>query len=382
MSRSVSHAVQPDTGRATFDAGRADVPAFALTFDDGPDLAPIERWLKALEDKGARGTFFFTGEWLDRHPRLARRIIARGHELAHHSYHHRRMGEIEDQALFLEEIRLAEIAYQEATGRPAPAFFRFPYLHFRERTLEWLSGIGYIAVGGFDSGDWAGIDAESIAANVAPALKSGIVVVHHCNDIARGTPGALPVILDAAAERGLKAVVVSDMLRALGRHPGYRSWRLSITVPADGPDLPPEDWRPAGAPEEARRVADESYGWFTAAAAREASGSRAGWRKYFAEPVTGPDGITEDRTLLYGRYFADKYWGYVRAAVKDDALHLIDFAFREAQADTLIYLLRWSAETARERGCARIETRRDMRRLERMCRHLGWRTEWILETSN
>jgi hypothetical protein len=217
---------------------------------------------------------------------------------------------------------------------------------------------------------------------VAPALESGIVVVHHCNDIARGTPGALPVILDAAAERGLKAVVVSDMLRALGRHPGYRSWRLSITVPADGPDLPPEDWRPAGAPEEARRVADESYGWFTAAAAREASGSRAGWRKYFAEPITGPDGITEDRTLLYGRYFADKYWGYVRAAVKDDALHLIDFAFREAQADTLIYLLRWSAETARERGCARIETRRDMRRLERMCRHLGWRTEWILETSN
>ena len=72
--------------------------------------------------------------------------------------------------------------------------------------------------------------------------------------------------------------------------------------------------------------------------------------------------VTEDRTLLYGRYFADKYWGYVRAAVKDDALHLIDFAFREAQADTLIYLLRWSAETARERGCARIETRRDMRR--------------------
>ena len=92
--------------------------------------------------------------------------------------------------------------------------------------------------------------------------------------------------------------------------------------------------------------------------------------------------VTEDRTLLYGRYFADKYWGYVRAAVKDDALHLIDFAFREAQADTLIYLLRWSAETARERGCARIETRRDMRRLERMCRHLGWRTEWILDTSN
>ena len=60
-----------------FIAGRDDVPAFALTFDDGPDRVPLNGWLTALERGGARGTFFFTGEWFDRHPKLARAIVAR-----------------------------------------------------------------------------------------------------------------------------------------------------------------------------------------------------------------------------------------------------------------------------------------------------------------
>lgn len=361
-----------------FLAGRADMAAFALTFDDGPDLVPLDRWLNALEEHGARGTFFFTGEWLDRHPGRARSIIARGHELAHHSYHHRRMGEIPGKPLFIEEIHAAEIAFQEATGRASPAFFRFPYLHYRDENLEWLEEIGYIEVEGFDSGDWAGIVTDDIVANVLPALENGVIVVHHCNDIARGTPGALPRILDAADAGGLKPVLVSDMLHAAGRHPGYCAWRLRITVPEGGPDLP-EQWRPIDSPDEARRAADESRGWLTAAAAKEAAGSRAGWRRYFAEPIVRADGLVEDRSLFYGRYFADKYWGYVRAAVKDETLHLLDFASREAQTDTLIYLLRWCAQSALKRGCTHMEARHDMRRLETAARQLGWRTEWIRE---
>lgn len=362
-----------------FDAGRPDIPHFALTFDDGPDRASLNRWLKTLEEGGARGTFFFTGEWLDRHPALARQIIKRGHELAHHSYHHRRMGEIPDRETFCEELKLAELAYQEATGLASPAFFRYPYLHYREDNQTWLSELAYVEAEGGDSGDWAGIEADEIASNVLPLLASGAVIVHHANDIAVRTPDALPVILEAARAKGLEPVLASELLRGLGRHPGYRAWSLHIDVPAGGPDLP-ESWVPIDTAAEARRLADESYGWLTAAAAVEAAGSKRAWRARFAQPlVSAASGLTEDRTLLAGRYFADKYWGYVRLALQGDTLHLLDFASREAQADTSVYMLRWLAQEALAHGCRRMTARRDMRRLEQMCRQLGWHTSWVLE---
>lgn len=66
----------------------------AFTFDDGPSQLPVELWLDVLEEEDAVGTFFFTGEWMDRYPEKARLILSRGHVLAPHTYHHRRMAQV------------------------------------------------------------------------------------------------------------------------------------------------------------------------------------------------------------------------------------------------------------------------------------------------
>src|SRR5690606_5386815 len=103
-------------------------------------------------------------------------ILERGHELAPHSYHHRRMAEI-PKDVFLDEIKLTELAYQEATGKSCPTFMRFPYLSFREENLDWLSDLGYVDIEGDDSGDWAGLTSQQIVKNVTPFFKNGAVVV-------------------------------------------------------------------------------------------------------------------------------------------------------------------------------------------------------------
>ena len=67
--------------------GPVDVKSIALTFDDGPadDTARILDHLAALE---VRAAFFMLGRQVERHPRIARRIVEEGHEVGNHSYSH------------------------------------------------------------------------------------------------------------------------------------------------------------------------------------------------------------------------------------------------------------------------------------------------------
>src|SRR5207302_10177891 len=60
-----------------------------FTFDDGPDPVSTPRVLDVLEELNVRVTFFLVGEQVRRSPALARDVLARGHEVACHGYHHR-----------------------------------------------------------------------------------------------------------------------------------------------------------------------------------------------------------------------------------------------------------------------------------------------------
>src|SRR5262245_23943546 len=65
-----------------------DVPAAALTFDDGPHPVYTPRVLDILERHQARATFFVVGESAKKYPDLVRRIGEAGHALGGHSWDH------------------------------------------------------------------------------------------------------------------------------------------------------------------------------------------------------------------------------------------------------------------------------------------------------
>lgn len=84
------------------------------------------RLLDLLARFGHRGTFFIVGWLADRKPGLVRRIAAAGHEVASHSWWHRRVSALTPEE-FREDVartkaRIEEIAGQPVRGFRAPSF--------------------------------------------------------------------------------------------------------------------------------------------------------------------------------------------------------------------------------------------------------------------
>jgi polysaccharide deacetylase family protein (PEP-CTERM system associated) len=73
--------------------------------------------LNLFERHGAKGTFFFLGWVANRFPSLVREVQARGHELACHSYWHRRVFSMSPSE-FREDVRISKDAIEQAAGVP------------------------------------------------------------------------------------------------------------------------------------------------------------------------------------------------------------------------------------------------------------------------
>jgi len=73
--------------------------------------------LNLLERHGAKGTFFFLGWVANRFPGLVREVQAQGHELACHSYWHRRVCSLSPSE-FREDLRISKDAIEQAAGVP------------------------------------------------------------------------------------------------------------------------------------------------------------------------------------------------------------------------------------------------------------------------
>lgn len=200
------------TGRATC---RVDTrqPWVAITFDDGPTPLGVDAVLPVLRRYHAKGTFFLIGQRVT--PELVQRIVADGHEIGNHSFHHIRMV-LRPSAFYDEEIRATDEALT-AAGAPVPTLFRPPY----GKKLVGLplavkrSGKRMIM---WDSGDPPDRDPQVYARKVLQDVGPGSIILIHPMHRANTTERtALPLILDGLARRGLRTVTVSELLAASGR---------------------------------------------------------------------------------------------------------------------------------------------------------------------
>lgn len=73
--------------RAAWRMDRKDRSVY-LTFDDGPIPESTPFILRTLAEFGAKATFFMVGDNVRKHPDLYRQIVAAGHQVGNHTYHH------------------------------------------------------------------------------------------------------------------------------------------------------------------------------------------------------------------------------------------------------------------------------------------------------
>jgi peptidoglycan/xylan/chitin deacetylase (PgdA/CDA1 family) len=191
-----------------------DAPVFALTFDDGPSPETTPGLLEVLARHRAHATFFLIGERARAHPQLVAAITAAGHEIANHL--------MRDERSALMPADGFRHALAEASALLAPygpvRWFRPGSGWFTPRMLRSAAQQNLRAVlGTLVAGHHGGPGDARIAPSLLAGIRPGsIVVLHEGTARRRGVARTTDELLAALADRGLRAVTVSELV-ARGR---------------------------------------------------------------------------------------------------------------------------------------------------------------------
>lgn len=140
------------TGNATVDEMKkynayymadGDEKVLYLTFDCGYENGNTEAILDALKAHNAPATFFVVGHFLESAPELVKRMVADGHTVGNHTYHHPDMSKISDTDSFAQEINDAAALFKEVTGTDMAMYYRPPQGKYSTVNLQMAKDMGY-----------------------------------------------------------------------------------------------------------------------------------------------------------------------------------------------------------------------------------------------
>jgi peptidoglycan/xylan/chitin deacetylase (PgdA/CDA1 family) len=182
-----------------------------LTFDDGPWPGTTDAVLAALRHECVKASFFMLGRNATAYPALARKVLADGHTVAHHTYSHpllNRMSVPRAEAEIDRGIAAVDQAvYGSGTRVPKTPFFRFPGFASNPALLDVLAK-RHITVFGADlwASDWDRMRPDRERALVLERLartRGGILLFH---DTKAQTARMLPALLRDLKRQGYRIV--------------------------------------------------------------------------------------------------------------------------------------------------------------------------------
>lgn len=140
------------TGNATaeelkqYDAyyvGSPDEKVIYLTFDCGYENGNTGAILDALKKHNAPATFFVVGHYVESAPDMVKRMIAEGHTVGNHTYHHPDMTAISNLTAFQKEMDDVANAFKELTGQDMAMYYRPPQGKYSTNNLNMAKQLGY-----------------------------------------------------------------------------------------------------------------------------------------------------------------------------------------------------------------------------------------------
>ncbi len=191
-----------------------EVKVVALTYDDGPSPS-TNQLLDILDRYQVKATFFEIGRHIEKHPEIVPMIVARGHELANHSYSHTNMmfkprefllSEIEKTDKLLQEVGVKQdsISFRPPFGR---RFVVLSYLlsQMQKKMIMWdVNSLDYENT----------LTAEDIANRVIDNVRSGsIVLMHEGGGAQSKTLVATQAIIKTLQSKGYAFKTVSELLK-------------------------------------------------------------------------------------------------------------------------------------------------------------------------
>ncbi len=183
----------------------------ALTFDDGPWPHSTQQILEILKKNDIKATFFIVGEPLKEYPQFAEQVVAEGHAIGNHTWHHwyRKM----DQTTAAHEIDDTAALIYKITGVKT-SIFRPPGGILNNGVVDYVKKENYaVIVWSADSTDYSRPSVPKLIHNVIKdAQPGGIVLMHDGGGDRSHTVQALPQIIAELKKSGYKFVTIPELL--------------------------------------------------------------------------------------------------------------------------------------------------------------------------
>lgn len=146
--------------------------AVYLTFDDGPIPEATPFILDTLASFGIKATFFMVGDNVRKHPELYRRVMAEGHRIGNHTYHH--IGG------FRHSIKHYNADAEAANELLHTNLFRPPHGWMRFDQYFWLGRKYRIVMWDLVTRDYSKwMTAEDVVNNVKRYTRNGSIITFH-----------------------------------------------------------------------------------------------------------------------------------------------------------------------------------------------------------
>ncbi len=200
-------------GKIVYQAKLSDKEkVIALTFDDGPWPKQTLNVLELLKKNNIKATFFMVGAALQEYPQLAQKVVADGHEIGNHTWHHwyRHLTE----ATAAREIEDTTALIYKTTG-VRTSIFRPPGGFLHNGVADYAKKHNYIVTMWSDEASEfrRGVSVPTLVNDVLKNAFSGaIVLLHDGGGDHSKTILALPQIIDGLKQRGYRFVTVSQIL--------------------------------------------------------------------------------------------------------------------------------------------------------------------------
>jgi peptidoglycan/xylan/chitin deacetylase (PgdA/CDA1 family) len=181
----------------------------ALTFDAGANADGVPSIMDTLQRNGVAGTFFLTGQWVERFPQQTREI-GTYFPIGNHTYSHPHLPALTDDQV-REQITRTHDLIRSATTQDDRPLFRFPFGDRDARTIGLANSLSYGSIRWtVDTLGWQGTSGgqtvETVVNRVLDTLQPGqIVLMHvgsHPTDHSTLDADALPVLIRELRSRG------------------------------------------------------------------------------------------------------------------------------------------------------------------------------------
>lgn len=162
-----------------------------LTFDDGPVPGITEKVLDILNAYNYKATFFMVGHNVTKYPTLAKEVLAAGHQIGNHTYHHIR-GNRSSTELYLTDFKSCQETLHDILEIETKSF-RPPYGRISTDQAKQIGKSHEVVMWDVLSGDYdINIPTEKIIKKIKKHTRNGSIIVFHDQ---QKTAERLPYIL-------------------------------------------------------------------------------------------------------------------------------------------------------------------------------------------